>query len=142
MGWATWKRGWDLFEPDGKLLLKQLREKKLYSDFDLGGSVKNIKMLKKQIAYKNDSWAIRWHATAFVNDKLTLYPGKSLVLNIGADGEGTHVKPTNVYDSKLSYNKVEVNEINIEEDYVAKDIIKEFFLSIRPSLKSKIISLY
>lgn len=140
-GWATWKRGWDLFEPDGKILLKKLRENKLCTAFNLGGSVKNIRMLKKQIAHKNDSWAIRWHAAAFVNDKLTLYPGNSLVLNIGADGEGTHVKTTNVYDSKLSYNKVELNKINIEENYEATDIIKEYFLSIKPSLKLRIISL-
>ena len=139
-GWATWKRGWDLFEPDGSKLLKQLEENNLCDDFDLGGSVKNIKMLKKQIAIKNDSWAIRWHASAFIKNKLTLYPGKSLVKNIGADGEGTHVKATNVYDSELSDKKIDLKLIRTQEDEEAKYAIKEYFDSIRPSLGSKIIS--
>lgn len=139
-GWATWKRGWDLFEPDGSKLLKQLEENNLCDDFDLGGSVKNIKMLKKQIALKNDSWAIRWHASAFIKNKLTLYPGKSLVKNIGADGEGTHVKATNVYDSELSDKKIDLKLIRTQEDDNVKLAIKEYFDSIRPSLGSKIIS--
>ena len=139
-GWATWKRGWNLFEPDGSKLLKQLEENNLCNDFDLGGSVKNIKMLKKQIALKNDSWAIRWHASAFIKNKLTLYPGKSLVKNIGADGEGTHVKATNVYDSELSDKKIYLKLISTKEDEEAKYAIKEYFDSIRPSLGSKIIS--
>ncbi len=139
-GWATWKRGWDLFEPDGRKLLKQLKENNLFNDFDLGGSVKNIKMLKKQTEKKNDSWAIRWHASAFIKNKLTLYPGKSLVKNIGADGEGTHVKVTNVYDSKLSVRKIDLKLISTQEDNGAKYAIKEYFDSIKPSLGSKIIS--
>ena len=28
-GWATWKRGWNLFNPDGKFLLEQLKAKNL-----------------------------------------------------------------------------------------------------------------
>ncbi|HRU00618.1 MAG TPA: glycosyltransferase, partial [Victivallales bacterium] len=37
-GWATWKRGWDLFEPDGKKLLRELKEKKLLKRFDFNGT--------------------------------------------------------------------------------------------------------
>lgn len=140
-GWATWKRGWDLFEPDGRKLLNQLKENNLFNDFDLGGSVKNIKMLKKQIAKKNDSWAIRWHASAFIKNKLTLYPGKSLVKNIGTDGEGTHAKETNVYDSEISDKKIDLKLLSTQEDNGAKYAIKEYFDSIRPSLGSKIISI-
>jgi len=139
-GWAAWKRGWDLFEPDGSKLLRQLKENNLLNDFDLGGSVKNIKMLKRQIAKKNDSWAIRWHASAFIKNKLTLYPGKSLVKNIGADGGGTHVKKTNIYDSEISEKKIDLKLIRTQEDDGAKFAIKEYFDSIRPSLGSKIIS--
>jgi len=140
-GWATWKHGWDLFEEDGKKLLKQLMEKKLCKDFDLNGAVKNVKMLKKQIAGKNDSWAIRWHASAFLENRLTLYPGKSLVKNIGADGEGTHVKATSVYDSEVSAEKIELQPIEIKENDYAKIIVAKYFYSIKPGLKSKFLSL-
>ena len=33
-GWATWKRGWDLFEGDGQKLLNELEEKRLERLFD------------------------------------------------------------------------------------------------------------
>ncbi|MDP2366119.1 MAG: glycosyltransferase family 2 protein, partial [Ignavibacteria bacterium] len=140
-GWATWKRGWDLFEPDGKKLLNILNAKNLSDDFDLGGAVKNIRMLKKQIAGKNDSWAIRWHASAFIKNKITLYPGKSLVRNIGADGEGTHVKSTKAYDSKISTEKVKLHPIEVKENDDAKKSVTEYFRSIKPGIKSGIISL-
>ena len=140
-GWATWKRGWDLFEPDGKKLLTLLNENNLTDDFDLGGAVKNIRMLKKQISGKNDSWAIRWHASAFIKNKLTLYPGKSLVRNIGADGEGTHVKSTRAYDSKMSTEKIKLHPIEVNENDDAKKSVTEYFRSIKPGIKSAIIYL-
>jgi hypothetical protein len=46
----------------------------------------------------NDSWAVRWDASVFLPDKLTLYPGKSLVHHIGADGGGTHTKSTKIFN--------------------------------------------
>jgi GT2 family glycosyltransferase len=33
-GWATWKRGWDLFDPDGRKLLEQLQKRNLTRTFD------------------------------------------------------------------------------------------------------------
>jgi hypothetical protein len=47
-------------------------------------------MLKAQQEGKVDSWAIRWYLTTFLMQGLTLYPGRSLVRNIGFDGSGTH----------------------------------------------------
>ena len=47
-------------------------------------------MLKDQILAKNDSWAIRWYASVFLKDKLTLYPSYSFVQNIGIDNSGEH----------------------------------------------------
>lgn len=37
-GWATWKRGWDLFEPDGNLLLQELKSRSLLNAFDFDGT--------------------------------------------------------------------------------------------------------
>jgi len=87
-GWATWKRGWDLFEPDGKVLLQKLIETNQSEAFDFGGNYPYTQMLIDQIEGKTNSWAIRWYASAFVNNKFTLYPGKPLVSNIGGDGTG------------------------------------------------------
>lgn len=89
-GWATWKRGWDLFESNGALLKKQLEEQNLVHQFNINGSNPFFDMLIQQIEGKVNSWAIRWHASAFLKNKLTLYPAKPVVFNIGLDNSGTH----------------------------------------------------
>jgi len=89
-GWATWKRGWDFFEPDSNILLQKILETNQSQNFDFNGSYPYTQRLTDQIEGKTNSWAIRWYASAFLNNKFTLYPGKSLVSNIGGDGSGTH----------------------------------------------------
>lgn len=126
-GWATWRRGWDLFESDGEKLLTELKENNLLKEFDWNGSLNNVRMLKNFIKGKNDSWAIRWHASAFLKNKLTLYPGKSLVKNIGVDGLGTNVKKTKIYNTTLTSQPIEITTIPIEESIEAKNIISEYF---------------
>lgn len=132
-GWATWKRGWDLFEHDSKKLLDELIAKKLAYKFELNGTVANIKMLKNQISGKVDSWAIRWHASAVIKNKLTLYPGISLVNNIGADGMGTHTKKTDDYVTPVSSQKIKVGGIAIEENGEAFNVFGNYFKSIKPN---------
>lgn len=89
-GWGTWKSAWHLFEPDGAVLLKEITEARQVDAFNLDGTYPYLKMLRDQIKGKNDSWAIRWNASLFVNKKLTVWPSKTLVANIGFDGSGTH----------------------------------------------------
>lgn len=132
-GWGTWKNRWDLFEKDGQLLLKQLRENNLLYSFDHNGSTNNVKMLRRQIRGEIDSWAIRWHASAFLKDKLTLYPGKSLVNNIGMGGASTHVKHTSIYNTNISSEPIPIDDIPIEENDFAKKELENFYISIRPN---------
>jgi hypothetical protein len=89
-GWATWKDSWDLFEPDGSILLEQLKTRNLQNKFDEISVFSNIKTLRMQISGQNNSWFIRWAASLFLNNKLTLTPKYSLVNNIGIDGTGVH----------------------------------------------------
>ena len=82
-GWATWKRGWDLFEEDGQKLLKGLKNRNYMKLFNFNNSYDYVGMLQKQIAGENDSWAIRWYASTFLKNKLGFFSGTSLVRNIG-----------------------------------------------------------
>jgi len=132
-GWATWKRGWDLFEKDSKKLKSILIEQKLAYKFELNGTVANMRMLNNQINGKVDSWAIRWHASAIINNKLTLYPGKSLVTNIGADGQGTHTKKTDDYLTEVYNKPLRVGNIPIEENSLAFKAFGKYFISIKPN---------
>jgi hypothetical protein len=75
---------------------------------------------------KHDSWAIRWYASAFLLDKLTLYPGRSLVQNIGNDSTGTHCGKTNVYDAGLYSGRIRVEKIPLIECNSARQAIRSF----------------
>ena len=128
-GWATWQRGWELFEADGQKLLDELIARKSTQEFDFSGTQAYTQMLRDQIAGKNNSWAIRWYASAFLKNKLTLYPGRSLISNIGFDNSGTHCGITDDFGTpeQVENVKIDIKKIEIKEDSEAKQIISDFF---------------
>lgn len=124
LGWATWKRGWDLFEQDGRKLIKEIEARKLIREFDFGDSYPYAQMLRDQTEGRNSSWAVRWYASAFLRDKLTLYPGRTLVSHIGYDG-GTHAtsgwrKPETLATEEIVVTPIEVRESGEARDVTAK----------------------
>lgn len=133
-GWATWKDRWALFEPDGAKLLNELKRRHLMRLFDFNGTYPFARMLAKQVAGKNDSWAIRWHASAFLNDKFTLYPGKSLAQNIGVDGSGTHCVGTDDFATTVATKPIRVEPIPIEVNSVAFSAFERYFNNLRSGM--------
>ena len=89
-GWATWADRWKLLQQDPRVLLRRLESGNLVEQFNLSGKMNFTELLEKQFDGLIDSWAILWHASLFLEEKLTLYPPKSLIQNIGQDGSGTH----------------------------------------------------
>ena len=132
-GWATWTRGWELFEKDGKKLQKEIKDKSLKKEFDFEGTYPYSKILQEQIDTKNDSWAIRWYASAFLKNKYCLYPGKSLVQNIGIDGSGTHCGVSDMLNVTLSANKINVMPITVEEHKLGKQAFVNYFKALKKS---------
>lgn len=100
-GWATWERAWQHFNPDGQALLNELESRRLTRRFDFNGNYRFTRMLRRQVQGKNNSWAIRWNASLFLKDILSLNVGRSLVQNNGFDGSGTHCGGGNLYGSQL-----------------------------------------
>lgn len=138
-GWGTWKRAWDLFEPDGSKLLEQLKKRGLINEFDFGGSYAYSGLLKKQIEGKVDSWAIRWHASIFLENMLTLHPGKSLVHNIGNDRSGTNSGQYNIFDVSLQKSPLPVTDIEVEPSEIGYKAFVEFFIKNKQTLSAKVI---
>jgi hypothetical protein len=127
-GWATWKRGWDLFEYNSKLLLDKLLKANQSREFNFNNTYNYTSLLKAEIEGKVDSWAIRWYASAFLLDKLTLYPPVSLVQNIGHDGSGTHKDNFENKASKtFNFKNFELKEIEVSEDNKVKRQIEVLF---------------
>ena len=133
-GWATWKRGWELFEPNGRKLLASLKSQRLEREFNFGGSYDYLEMLGSQVKGGNDSWAIRWYASAFLKTKLTLYPGRSLVLNIGNDNSGTHCGATEIFSGDIIARPVAVGGIPIVASLEARSAVAKYFAADKNSL--------
>jgi hypothetical protein len=126
-GWATWRRGWSLFNPNGISLLSEIQRRGLARSFNFNNSYDFLGMLTDQINGKNDSWAIRWYASAFLKNKLTLYPGNSLVANYGNDGFGSHQGNTKLYDVDISANPIFLESTPIVHSLVAAEIFEKYF---------------
>lgn len=140
-GWATWKRAWSIFEADGKTLLNSLVANNQTRDFDFDNSYGYTDMLKAQIEGKNNSWAIRWYASAYLANMLTLYPRYSYVLNIGNDDSGTHCDTSQHFDVHMLEYYEPLQRIELIESIDAKKQISIFFKSLRPSVTTKMLKL-
>ena len=127
-GWATWERAWKYFNPNGKALLEELEQRKLTYTFDFNGKYGFTRMLRRQIEGKNNSWAIRWNASLFLKDILSLNVGRSLVQNEGFDGSGTNCGGGGLYASNLHLAPLPVQKISpIEENKAARQAFVRYY---------------
>ena len=127
-GWATWERAWKHFNPNGKELLQELEARKLTYTFDFNGKYGFTRMLRRQIEGKNNSWAIRWNASLFLKDILSLNVGRSLVQNEGFDGSGTNCGGGGLYASHLHMEPLPVHKISpvLENQNARKAFIRYY----------------
>lgn len=127
-GWATWDRAWHLFQPDGRKLLAEMRQRRLTREFDFNGAYGFTRMLQRQIQGRNNSWAIRWNASLFLRDVLSLNVGKSLVRNEGFDGSGTNCGGGGLYASDLWMQPLKVVKPEaMEEDREARKALERYY---------------
>lgn len=131
-GWATWRRAWALFSEDPLPLVATLEQNDdLLYEFDRAGSYPHTQFLQRAACGEADSWALRWMASAVVNDKLTLYPGRSLVSNIGMDSSGTNAPTIDVYSTALAEQSPRVGEAAVRQDPDARRLLREFHIRWR-----------
>ena len=124
-GWATWQRAWVNFNPNIDELIQQFDKEKI-NDFSIDGKMNFWKQMLAFKNGKNNSWAIRWYASIFLKNGLTLNPTKSLIHNIGHDGSGIHSNIEKTYFVNINKNKIEYYPTIIEENKQAYKLIKTF----------------
>lgn len=146
-GWATWKRGWDIFNPNGTELLNKIVANKQYIyELTYNNTYDYINMLKGTIEGKIDSWAIKWLCSAIVNRKLCLYPSKSLVHNVGFDSEATNTKG-NKSEFEREYISIIADEttcdfpkIDIEDNQIMRKVLEDKYRKLlHPNIFRRII---
>ena len=111
-GWGTWKRAWDLFNPDAAYLYREIVRQGRRKEFDFNGSYPYLKMLKDQAEGKAGSWAICWYASAFLANKYTVYPNEAMVFLNGLRDVGEHSAPSSV-EKKFA---VEIRKTSLDWD--------------------------
>jgi GT2 family glycosyltransferase len=132
-GWATWARAWKNFIPDADQLISEFDAKKI-SQFSIEGTMNFWRQLQQFKAGKNDSWAIRWYASIFLNGGLTLNPSASLIHNIGNDGSGVHSNKESMYSVKIARKPVTQFPSELKEDQRAYLAIKKFLKNRKGTL--------
>lgn len=133
-GWATWDRAWKLLNTDTKYLLRKVRMKTY--DFNLDGSCGLYGILYCQKVGSVNSWYIRLYASFYLANKLTLFPGKTLVTNEGLDGSGTHCVKSDNSSTSIYYDKpIEIDYIVVEENKKARYLVSQSFKKALPTSK-------
>ena len=141
-GWATWRDRWDLFENNPDKLLNKINSMNLSYEFSLEKRAGFYNMLKDTCKGKIDSWAIRWHASMYLQNKLTLYPKVSFIHNIGNDGSGTHKAKTDSFKTQINLNFDGIKNIQLTENLIAREKLANFMLKIREPLYKRLLKKY
>ncbi len=139
-GWATWQRAWDNFDPDIDALMSGFDKRKI-SEFSIEGNMNFWKQMQEFKSGKNNSWAIRWYASMFLNGGLALHPSQSLVNNIGHDGSGVHSGMNDIYRVTLNPGAITFFPEKIEESQLAYEEIKSFLKKRKGTLWQRVIRL-
>ena len=97
-GWATWSRAWAKFDRNLDEFAKVSAEDNLRKIFPNDLERKIWVPIFSKLREENlpDTWDWRWSATLFVNDGLSIQPGKNLVSNIGHGNDSTHTRRKNI----------------------------------------------
>ncbi len=99
-GWATWQSKWQNVDWDVSDFNKLLSDRKKKKLFEQAGNDTTMMLLKQQLG-KINSWSIRFNYAAFKMGEPTIYPTKSLIMNIGVDGSGTNMRWSEKYQTEI-----------------------------------------
>ncbi len=101
-GWGAWRRSWSETELNPRKALHDIVRRDRIFEFDLGGTEPCTWLLHRAATGGRDSWVLPWMASAVLNNRLTLYPGRSLVRNDGLKNSGLPVEWLKLVSSPLA----------------------------------------
>ncbi len=104
-GWGTWLDRWNTVDWELKDWEKYSKMGKAFNKWGGSDCFRMLRSVKEKGA---SSWAIRFGFSQFLQDKLSLFPINSKVINDGFDGEGTNCKKWSrfKYDFDIEGKKV------------------------------------
>lgn len=134
-GWATWKDRWETVDWSGGITVNQQPETSHQPpatshqhpttshqlSFNAWGGSDCEGMLEGWRKGRNKSWAIRFCYSQYLQDRLSVFPVKSLLENEGFDGTGTNCKKWSRFKYELM--NPDKREFSFPEDSV---MLKKF----------------
>jgi hypothetical protein len=128
-GWGTWRYAWQNIRWDPNYLLDELKHQPGgLKRFNLDGCYPFSEQLEKNRTRIITTWAIFWDATIYLAGGFSLFPGQSLVENIGTDGTGENFgsDESSLYKTTLA-GSISVSRIKIKESLRGRYYMKSFY---------------
>lgn len=113
-GWASWADRWENVDWEMKNAQRFITDAKLRKKLNRNGSDRFLRYYRQSKGVGN-SWSIRFGADHVLKDYKVVYPTRSYIDNIGADGSGVHTA-VNEADS------VKTHIENAKENFVLDDV--------------------
>ena len=131
-GWGTWARAWKHYEPNANTLISRFKNKTEIRAFNYDNNYSYYNMLKSEVELPPSkwNWDIRWYASVYLSNGLGLYPGKSLVNNIGFDNTGIHCGNTKQFLNKKLVSNLIISKQSIRENLITRERISKYFKSL------------
>ncbi|WP_316816483.1 glycosyltransferase [Pedobacter nyackensis] len=123
--WATWDRAWKNFEPDIDKIIARFDDQLKYQ-FELEGGMNFWKHVMEFKHRRNNSWAIRWYSSVFLNKGLSVNPALSLIENIGHDGSGVHSGVSTIYKGSINNFRIKEFPEHLEEYRPGYQAVRHF----------------
>ena len=144
-GWATWKDRWMNFYDENILNWPKVKRENWLNDILINKKSVNFwkKYLDRRYNLLDDDWDKPWSFANFINNRLSIYPSKNLISNIGEDEFAIHKNPK-------KWNKVKLQSLRFplkHPQIIVQDILADNFItnegysnpSISYRIKNKII---
>lgn len=113
-GFGTWKRCWDKVIWDKDILRGLLRHKSFIYGYNRWCGMDSASGLANCINGKTSSWSIRYNLGSYLTRSYTILPTKSLILNIGLDGSGTHSRAMSQHLETMDHRVTLPEEIQFD----------------------------
>ena len=140
-GWATWKDKWINYYDTDLKLWPQIKKEDWLNDILKNKIAKKfwLKNFNRRFQLLDDDWDRPWTLTNFVNSRLSIFPSKNLISNIGDDDYALHNNPSKWDSLKLEEMKFPLIHPNVivQDTQVDNFLTREGFSTPKLSYRIK-----
>lgn len=131
LGWGTWKRAWQNFNPDAENHIRFFEANNAArTEFDKNNAYPYFGLLHKHFAGTISSWAVLWYASMYRNKLLTLQPPQSLVKTHGQGENATHCHDSIPWNIPIASDSLPLNSDYSSLIQLTTDTLHDFYQDV------------